>query len=114
MSVVIPAFNAASMIEDNVVKLREFLLKHAEHVGNFEIVVVDDGSQDGTGAVVSGVFENVRVICLPQNRGKGAAVRAGRRCASSVAAACFIGGVREEDIARLTTSQERVAFPPLG
>lgn len=47
-----------------------------------EVVLVDDGSADGTPAVVEAVvaelgLEGVRVIRLPENRGKGAAVRTG-------------------------------------
>src|SRR4029079_1858384 len=44
--------------------------------GGLEIVVVDDGSGDGTdeSALAAGADE---VVVLPENRGKGAAVRAG-------------------------------------
>jgi hypothetical protein len=41
-----------------------------------EIVVVNDGSQDGTAAVARG-FSRVRTLDLPENRGKGAAMRVG-------------------------------------
>ena len=35
-----------------------------------EIVVVNDGSQDGTAAVARG-FSSVRTLDMPENRGKG-------------------------------------------
>ena len=41
-----------------------------------EIVVVNDGSQDGTAAVAR-QFPTVRALDLPENRGKGAAMRCG-------------------------------------
>lgn len=47
-----------------------------------ELVLVDDGSDDGTADVVEGLLRDLplpraRVLRLPENRGKGAAVRAG-------------------------------------
>lgn len=49
-----------------------------------ELVIVDDGSTDGTTAVLDGIADP-RVKCLhhPQNRGKGAALRTGFAAVSS-------------------------------
>ncbi len=75
VSVVIPAFNEADRILYTIKGL-------VQHLGNlvpsYEIIVVDDGSTDGTAAAVSGLDEPaVRVIRLENNAGKGAALRKG-------------------------------------
>jgi 2-polyprenyl-3-methyl-5-hydroxy-6-metoxy-1,4-benzoquinol methylase len=45
-----------------------------------EVVVVDDGSDDGTGGVLAGIDDRrVRVLTQPMNLGKGAALRRGFR-----------------------------------
>jgi glycosyltransferase involved in cell wall biosynthesis len=51
----------------------------AAPLGNIEIVVVDDGSTDGTTDVLKEKVSSVadRIIYQPRNRGKGAALRAG-------------------------------------
>ena len=73
ISVVLPAYNAASEIEATVKALTAFFEQRGV---DGEVVVADDGSRDGTAdAVPSG--PGVVVVRLSANRGKGAAIRAG-------------------------------------
>lgn len=69
VSAIIPAFNE----EDRVGAVLDSL-GGVELID--EIIVVDDGSTDRTAEVVSR-FDNVRLLCLPENRGKGRALDAG-------------------------------------
>jgi putative flippase GtrA len=73
LSVVIPAYDEASRIGDTVHRMREAL---AGVDGGVEIVVVDDGSTDGTADAAKGAGADL-VVVQPRNSGKGAAVRAG-------------------------------------
>jgi glycosyltransferase involved in cell wall biosynthesis len=71
LSVVVPAYNEAATIET--------ILERVRSVGvPCEIIVADDASTDGTGAILDRLAEqdSIRVIHLPRNRGKGAAIRA--------------------------------------
>ncbi len=74
-SIVIPAFREPDRIGDTVRTIRSEL-EDVDADGGLEIVVVDDGSGDGTGeaARLAGADQ---VVILPHNCGKGAAVRAG-------------------------------------
>jgi dolichyl-phosphate beta-glucosyltransferase len=72
LSVVIPAYNEEQRLPRAVSQIATFL---AGKDWEFEIVVVDDGSRDGTAAVASRL--PVRLISYRPNRGKGGAVRAG-------------------------------------
>ena len=72
VSLVIPAYNSARYLNDNVLRVSDF---YARAGIDGEIVVADDGSTDGTADSVT-QSERVRVLRLPHH-GKGAAVRAG-------------------------------------
>jgi len=73
LSIVVPAFNEAATIEK---VLRRVAAQ--ELGGPYEVIVVDDGSTDGTAQIAeSAGIDGVRVVRQPANRGKGAAVRAG-------------------------------------
>ncbi len=77
LSVVIPCYNEAERIGATVHAVAEHL--EAADI-DFELVLVNDGSLDGTGAVLqelAAADPRVRAASLPQNRGKGAAVRRG-------------------------------------
>lgn len=81
-SVVIPAFNEASRLPPYLEEVAGFFDGRGEP---YEIVVVDDGSVDGTVAAVRAMAPRhpaVRLLPLGCNRGKGAAVRAGMLAAS--------------------------------
>jgi dolichyl-phosphate beta-glucosyltransferase len=76
MSVVVPAYNEEQAIGATLSALREWL----EASGRpYEIVVVDNASQDGTGDVVSRFAQdgNVRLLVNGTNHGKGYSVRRG-------------------------------------
>jgi dolichyl-phosphate beta-glucosyltransferase len=85
LTVVVPAYDEADRIGDTVRRLREGLVAVAD-AGGVEIVVVDDGSADGTtdAALAAGATQ---VVVQPRNRGKGAAVRAGMLAARGRAVA---------------------------
>ena len=73
LSVIVPVYNEAHTVGRIVERLRGIPLA-------LEIIAVDDGSRDGTGAVLKALREADRIDILvtqPVNRGKGAAIRAG-------------------------------------
>ncbi|MCX7623806.1 MAG: glycosyltransferase family 2 protein [Thermomicrobium sp.] len=77
LSLVLPAYNEAANLEAVV---RRALAVLPEFVEELEIVVVNDGSRDETGAIaerLSREDSRVRVIHHPVNRGYGAALRSG-------------------------------------
>lgn len=78
ISVVIPAYNEECRLPATL----ERVLKYFENTQwDFaEIIVVDDGSEDGT-AAVAGRYTGVRVLVNPGNRGKGYSVRHGMMAA---------------------------------
>ena len=77
LSIVIPAYNEAARIGRTLDSIASFL---AERALNCEVIVVDDGSTDDTGAVVDaryGDFVSLRLLRCERNGGKGRAVRLG-------------------------------------
>ncbi|MDQ3023875.1 MAG: glycosyltransferase family 2 protein, partial [bacterium] len=74
VSVVVPAFNEADVILDTLARLVEHLETLADRF-RWEIVVVDDGSSDGTGRVAE--LAGARVVRHPVNRGKAAGMYSG-------------------------------------
>ncbi len=73
ITVVIPAFREEAAIGPVVTQVIEVLKSYAAS----EVIVVDDGSPDGTGAAAAAA--GARVIRQPYNKGNGAAIKAGIR-----------------------------------
>lgn len=73
VSVVLPAYNESALIAGSLADLGGHL--ESVYGDDYEIVVVDDGSPDDTAAVARRA--GATVVALPENRGKGAAVKAG-------------------------------------
>jgi glycosyltransferase involved in cell wall biosynthesis len=72
LTIVIPAFNERDGIVVTLEHVREVLARTSY---TYEIVVVDDGSTDGTGELASA--QGARVLTLGANGGYGAALKAG-------------------------------------
>ena len=73
LSVVIPCFNEARKIE---IDIQAALTYFNARAYSYELILVDDGSSDGTAAIVE-QSPGVRAICYQPNCGKGRAVRTG-------------------------------------
>ncbi|MBT3314041.1 MAG: glycosyltransferase family 2 protein [Anaerolineae bacterium] len=72
LSVIIPVFNEVQNIRE--------ILKRVQATGlPWEILIVDDGSTDGTRDILKELdgTDNIRVVLHEKNQGKGAAVRTG-------------------------------------
>jgi glycosyltransferase involved in cell wall biosynthesis len=73
LSVVIPVFNEKATVAELIARVQAVEVPK-------EIIVVDDGSTDGTRDLLPRIaerYDNVRVVLQPRNRGKGAALRRG-------------------------------------
>ena len=82
LSFVFPAWNEEEMISQTVVAAteagQELIAQH--EVADYEIVLVDDGSSDGTPALIdelAAADTHVRAVHHERNRGLGASVRSG-------------------------------------
>ncbi len=77
LSIIIPCFNEKKTISRLIEKVLAVKLKGIKK----EIIVVNDGSQDGTLDVLNKIkFKEVKIVNLKTNLGKGAAIRRGIRC----------------------------------
>lgn len=76
VSVIIPAYNEAGSIKDVVRKIHA-ALDATDYT--YEIIVVDDGSTDGTAASLIG--QDVTILTHPENKGYGASLKTGIRSA---------------------------------
>ena len=75
-SLIVPMYNEAEIIQDTLRTLAACL--HEQFGEDYELLCVDDGSSDGSAALVEALeLPNVRVVRYTPNRGKGCAVRTG-------------------------------------
>lgn len=77
LSLVVPAYNEVRRLPATLRVMRAHLDAQPDA---YEVIVVDDGSGDGTAAAAQAIaadWPELSVLRLPRNRGKGAAVRAG-------------------------------------
>jgi len=101
VSVVIPAYNAAATIGDAV----ESVLRQS--FGDFELLVINDGSTDSTAAVARSFADpRVRVIDAAANAGISAAFNLG----VSLARADLVARLDADDIAEPDRLAEQTAF----
>ena len=100
LSLLIPAYNEQARILSTVDSVRSFL---ATRPWTHEIIVVDDGSADGTADVVVAAMATrpgLRCVRGDRNRGKGGAIRLGLQEATGEVVG-FIDADDKTDIAAL-------------
>jgi len=91
LSVIIPCYNEEKRIKETIRSLADFL---DQRYRDYELIVVDDGSSDGTyEAAKALVSDRVRVFSYKHNRGKGYALKFGFEKSCSDAVAFFDAGL---------------------
>ncbi len=86
LTIVVPAFNEAHRLSEGIKRFDAAAADGAVDIRRTELVVVDDGSSDGTAPTARALLTHLphhRVVSHPVNRGKGAAVRTGVALARS-------------------------------
>jgi glycosyltransferase involved in cell wall biosynthesis len=79
VSIILPAYNEKECILEEVRRLIDLLESSSL---TFELIVVDDGSTDGTGEILEKAELNIKLIHHEFNKGYGAALKTGVRNAS--------------------------------
>lgn len=79
LSIIIPVYNENKTLLTLVEMLENLVLPHGY---NKQIIIVDDGSKDGTAEVVKGLGHKHTTIIKDKNEGKGSALRVGLKHAT--------------------------------
>lgn len=79
LSIIIPAYNEAQRLPATLEAIFSYLQRQPYQA---EVLVVDDGSVDGTADLVRASQHPIRLIQQPRNLGKGAAIRTGMLAAT--------------------------------
>lgn len=77
LSVIIPAYNEEKRLPETLEKVRDYLSRQNY---DWEVLILNDGSKDQTGAVVSELikdWQGFRLIDNRENKGKGGVVKQG-------------------------------------
>ena len=77
VSIVLPVFNEVGHLVDEVERIHK-AMDAASYI--YEVIVVDDGSNDGSGEILRGL-PRIRLLQFAQNRGSGSARRYGTMAA---------------------------------
>lgn len=81
LSVVLPCYRAAALARQSVQRLVKAL---RGRIPSYEIIVVEDGGHEcelALSGIPAGIGGRIRLIAMPSNKGKGAAVAAGMKAA---------------------------------
>ncbi len=79
VTVVLPAFNEAAILEDNLEVVQNYL-RTLDSQYRWEVLIINDGSSDATGQIADSLcarYDNLRVIHHPTNLGLGAGFMTG-------------------------------------
>lgn len=109
ISAVLPAYNEAAVIEQSVTQVYEVL---REITDDFDIIVANDGSRDGTGRVLAELQRKrpelgLRIVTHAVNQGYGAALASGFDAAQKELI-FFTDGDRQFDVRELVMLLEQM------
>ncbi len=82
ISIIFPAYNEVERIGPTLISFNDYLAKKGI---SYELIVVDDGSKDGTVNFVESLLDeipNLTIVTSQKNKGKGHAIRKGMLCAN--------------------------------
>src|SRR5688572_18625774 len=78
LSVVMPVYNERYLVAESIARV---LAVQSPHISRLELIVVDDGSKDGTREILRRIAkehpDRIRYVEHETNQGKGGAVRTG-------------------------------------
>ncbi len=101
ISLFFPVYNDAHTVRPMTLRALEVL---DDVASDYEIVIVNDGSSDRSGAIadeLSAEFAAVRVVHHEQNRGYGRAIQTGLKEATRYPWVCFTDGDNQYDVGEL-------------